>query len=69
MKMLIICDSCSEEVLILVCYIHDGITDHHTLCGHQAVVTKQNESSDPFGELYGNYCQKIETFPIFVTVS
>jgi len=35
MKMLVICDSCSEEVLIM-CYIHDGITDH-TLCGHQAV--------------------------------
>jgi hypothetical protein len=36
-KTLVVCDSCSEEVLIIMCYIHDGITDHHTLCGHEAV--------------------------------
>jgi len=36
-KTLVICDSCSEEVLIIMCYIHDGITNHHTLCGHEAV--------------------------------
>jgi hypothetical protein len=36
-KRSVICDSCSEEVLIIMCYIHDGITDHRTLCDHQAV--------------------------------
>jgi hypothetical protein len=36
-KTLVIYDSCSEEVLIIMCYIHDGSTAHHTLCGHQGV--------------------------------